>query len=119
MRRLYRIGLFARACAIALWARLRSEGLRPALAQTLRVLAFLVDPVTAARAALGMALHRLRRCRACSLFNRRYGTCGTWRVTLDRSGSQLGCLCFMPFKVFYAAATCWLADRTEGRMGWT
>jgi len=60
---------------------------------------------------------RLTRCRKCSIYNSRLETCGTPFVE-SVDDEPMGCFCYMPVKARLPEATCWLADNTNGEMGW-
>lgn len=54
-------------------------------------------------------------CRACPIFNQRYGTCGS--PLSDHP--ELGCYCLMiDFKNKLKSAGCWLRENTNFRYGW-
>lgn len=69
------------------------------------------------RASPTTSKYRLAICKKCPLYNTAAKTCGTPGLN-DNNGNQMGCLCYMPFKVLYQDATCWLSEKLPGE-GWT
>lgn len=66
-------------------------------------------------------LKRIRVCRTCPVFDRRFKTCGTpGNITIDqKTGNrvQCGCWCIVTSKSFLPEATCWAWDKKLD-VGW-
>lgn len=57
-------------------------------------------------------LELLQVCARCPVYNRRLRQCRPW------PGSDLGCGCFLPYKVRFGG-DCWLTSERPGlKMGW-
>lgn len=102
--------LYIRASVVAAWAIYQNKGLEAAVATAWRVLRFITSRKTRGLADAHTITERMLACMECPLYNARWKTCGTWRVSLNVHGEQMGCLCFMPYKMRYDKATCWIND---------
>lgn len=65
----------------------------------------------------GAALQRMVACTHCPIFDHRWKACGNGKRRLE-NGEFVGCLCYMPMKVHFTRATCWLHDQGVTDKGW-